>query len=65
MTEAVKQCRSKSPDGNQCPKPRGHKKRHGESGREWTDGINKRAWWYKPDNGHMSEADYQTWGRFG
>ena len=41
-----KACRSISPDGDPCPKERGHSStKHGPRAREWRDGVNKPATW--------------------
>lgn len=55
------QCPSAAPDGTACGKPYGHKKRHRASsgGQEWTGGFRVMGSWHVPDDGHMSEADYQ------
>lgn len=64
---AQKACRSTSPDGKACTKPRGHKKRHAAptAQDEWTEGVNNRGFWHQVDDGHMSEGEYQAYGRFG
>lgn len=64
MSEKVA-CRSVSADGRACDKPRGHKKpvHVDRDGAEWNGGINTPAQKVYVDNGYMTEADYQTWGR--
>jgi hypothetical protein len=64
-------CRSTSPDGDGCTKGRGHVRRwhqregaHGTpSSRRWEGGVRTPARWEYVDDGHMTEADYATWGR--
>lgn len=68
MPEPTKPCRSRNADGEACAKPRGHKSglyrdHRGPSGREWTGGVRARAFAILADDGYMTEADYQTWGR--
>jgi hypothetical protein len=70
--EAVLPCRSKGLDDQPCVKKRGHlpMKHSDGKGNRWHGGINTPA--VAPvtptphkyvDNGYMTEADYQTWGR--
>lgn len=59
-------CRSVSPDGDPCEKPRGHRKQwHVAKGRRWEGGTPKRlARWLVVDDGYRSEADHQSWMRY-
>lgn len=64
----VKPCRSVSPDGEPCVRPRGHKSmwhRSEKSSRRWDHGVNVPAVWRRPDSGRMTEADYQIQERYG
>lgn len=70
MTESdlFKSCRSVSPDGEPCVRPRGHRTmwhRAEKSPRRWDHGVKVPAVWRLPDSGHMSEADYQIRERYG
>lgn len=61
-----KPCRSTSPDGVPCARQRGHKAfLHTCLGKVWRDGINVPASWVREDDDHMSEGDFQSWGRIG
>lgn len=63
-------CRSVSPDGQACGRPRGHQGRRGDrhwesqatAGRYWLDGINRPARWpFKDDDdGHRSEGELRA-----
>lgn len=59
-------CRSTSPDGTACRKPRGHRRAvHVDTGgRQWDGGVRTAATWRREDHGHLSEADLQTWARW-
>lgn len=64
-------CRATSPDDDACVKVRGHKshwhqghqpgKRHAT--RRWEGGINTKPRWELVDDGYMTQADEDTWGR--
>jgi len=66
-------CRSKSPNDDPCIRARGHKGKHriaqpkwasvAPDRLQWEGGINTRPDWVMVDDGHMTEADYDTWGR--
>ncbi len=59
-----KHCRSTSPSGVPCSKPRGHRRaEHAGAGQRWTGGVNTPAILVRRDDGHLSEADHQTWAR--
>ncbi|WP_251153675.1 hypothetical protein [Cellulosimicrobium sp. Marseille-Q4280] len=64
-TPAAPPCRSTSPAGTACRKPRGHKRVvHVDSGeRQWDGGVRTVATW-RDEREHLSEADLQTWARW-
>lgn len=72
QTEPAPLCRSTSPADDACMKPRGHKSNmhigftpgKRSKTRRWQGGINTPARWEVLDDGHMTEADWDTWGRF-
>lgn len=71
MDDTVPTCRSVSPDDDVCTKPRAHKSNWHQGHtpgkasptRRWEGGIRTPAKWEYIDDGHMTEADWDTWGR--